>query len=83
MLALPVTKPNVTATISPAAERMRRYRQRRRDGVRVLSVELVETEIDELVAHNLLKEEERDDHCAIMLAVYAALYAFFGETLDV
>jgi hypothetical protein len=71
------------AKTSPSAERMRRYRQRRRDGVRLLTVELVEAEIDELVTRNLLKEEERDDHCAILLAVYAALYAFFGELLDV
>jgi hypothetical protein len=34
---------------TPAAERMRRHRQRRRDGLRCLVVELRETEIDVLV----------------------------------
>jgi hypothetical protein len=79
MLALPVTKPKATTTTSPAAERMRRYRQRRREGVRVLSVELVEADIDQLVARNLLKEEERDDHFAILMALYMAVYNFFDE----
>jgi hypothetical protein len=65
------------AKISPAAERMRRCRRRRRDGVRLLTVELVEAEINALVAHNLLKEEERDDHFAILVALYTLL----GETL--
>ena len=35
---------------NPAAERMRRHRQRRRDGLRCLMIELRETEIDVLVA---------------------------------
>ena len=33
-------------SISPAASRMRRHRQRRRDGLRCLVIELRETEID-------------------------------------
>ena len=41
-------------SISPAAERMRRHRQRRRDGLRCLNVELRETEIDTLIGRRLL-----------------------------
>jgi hypothetical protein len=34
---------------SPAAERMRRHRDRRRDGLRCLTIELRETERDALI----------------------------------
>ena len=44
-----------------AAERMRRHRQRRRDGLRCLIVELRETEIDVLIQKGLLKAEMRND----------------------
>jgi hypothetical protein len=64
-------------SISPAAERMRRYRQRRRDGVRLVSLELVQDEIDALVARGLLKEEDIDDRFAIL----EALYNLFAQTL--
>ena len=36
------------APCSAAAERMRRYRERRRDGLRCLTIELRETEINAL-----------------------------------
>ena len=42
------------ATRSPAVERMRLHRQRRRLGLRCLVVELRETEIDELIRRRLL-----------------------------
>ena len=42
----PTTEP---ATPSAAAERMRRHRQRRRDGLRCFMIELRETEIDALI----------------------------------
>jgi hypothetical protein len=47
----PTTEP---ATRSAAAERTRRYRQRRRSGLRCLTIQLRETEIDVLVCkvHN-------------------------------
>ena len=49
------------AVLSPAAKRMRRHRQRRRDGLRCLLVELHETEIDALIRRELLKYESRSD----------------------
>jgi len=40
---------------SAAAERMRRHRERRRDGLRCLMIELRETEIDALARNGFLK----------------------------
>ena len=47
--------------LSLAAERMRRYRERRREGLRCLMIELRETEIDALIRDGLLKPETRND----------------------
>jgi hypothetical protein len=66
------------ATRTAAAERMRRHRQRRRDGLRCLIIELRETEIDALIRKGSLKPEMRNDTIAIIEAVYAHL----ENTLD-
>jgi hypothetical protein len=58
---------------SRAAERMRRHRERRRDGLRCMIVELRETEIDELIRMGLLKSEMRNDANAILQALYVHL----------
>jgi hypothetical protein len=58
---------------SPAAERMRRHRQRRRDGMRCLIVELRETEIEVLVRRGYLNKETRNNERAIIEALYAHL----------
>jgi hypothetical protein len=65
-------------TKSPAAERMRRHRERRRDGLRCLTIELRETEIDALIRKQLLNPETRNNPSAII----DALYAFLDRTLD-
>ena len=62
---------------SPAAERMRRHRLKRRDGLRTFRVDLRETEIDELVWKGLLKPERRHIHNAVA----AALYRFLDQAL--
>jgi hypothetical protein len=62
---------------SPAAERMRIYRERRRNGMRSLWVELRVTEIDALVTIGLLKAETRNDPNAIR----EALYEYLDQTL--
>jgi hypothetical protein len=56
---------------------MRRHRQRRRSGLRCLSIELRETEIDTLIRKGLLRKETRNDPKAIR----KALYDHFGRTL--
>jgi hypothetical protein len=63
---------------SPAAERMRRHRQRRRNRLRCFTVELRETEIDTLIRKGLLRWETRNDRSAII----KALYDFFDHTLN-
>jgi len=70
--------PTLPATRSAAAERMRRHRERRRDGLRCMTIELRETEIDALIRKELLKPETRNDPSTVI----DALYAFLDRTLD-
>lgn len=63
--------------LSPAAERMRRYREQRRIGLHCLTVELRATELDALVRRKLLKSGMRNDQRAIL----GALYEFLDSTL--
>jgi hypothetical protein len=65
---------------SLAAERMRRHRKRRRNGLRCLMVELRETEIDALVRKGLLNEESRRDPGEIVAALYTFLEDTLGQT---
>jgi hypothetical protein len=64
--------------ISGAALRMRRHRERRRDGLRCMTIELRETEITALIRKGLLKEDVRSD----VRAVKTAFYGFLDRTLD-
>jgi hypothetical protein len=66
------------ATRSAAAERMLAHRQRRRDGLRCLTIELRETEIDALIGKGMLKADARNDPYAIR----DALYVHLDRTLD-
>jgi hypothetical protein len=70
----------VTPARSAAAERMRRHRERRRDGLRCLTIELRETEIDALIRKGLLKSETRNDPSAVSDALYAFLDGTIGVT---
>jgi hypothetical protein len=63
---------------SPAAARMRRHRERRRDGMRCLRIELRATEIDALIDRGLLKAETRNDLNAVRDAFYAHLDRTLG-----
>jgi hypothetical protein len=78
LMTLPPLSCADTATRTAAAERMRRHRQRRRDGLRCLIIELRETEIDDLIRKGLLKSETRND----LNAIIDALYAHLDNTLD-
>ena len=59
------------------AERMRRCRQRRRDGLRCYRLELRDSEIKDLVRRGLLLASEQ----ANPNAVTKAMYPFFDRTL--
>jgi hypothetical protein len=70
----PTTKPVLR---SPVAERMHRYRERRRNQLRCLTIELREREIDALIGRGLLKPETGN----VAYDVQMALYAFLDATL--
>jgi hypothetical protein len=70
------------ATRTAAAERMRRHRQRRRDGLRCFIIELRETEIDALISNGLLAAEKRQDYDSVQSAFYAFIDDAFEELRD-
>jgi hypothetical protein len=63
---------------SAAAERMRACRERRRLGLRCLTVQLRETEVDVLIQKGLLEAVARNDP----YAVRNALHAYLDRTLS-
>jgi hypothetical protein len=72
----PTGKP---AARSAAAERMHLHRERRRKGLRCLTIEFREREIDALIRQGFLRAETRNDPNAVS----EALYAYFDRTLGV
>ena len=73
-----ISPSNESAAHTAAAERMRRHRQRRRDGLRCFMIELRETEIDALIRNGLLPPENRHDYDSVQ----SALYAFLDRALE-
>jgi hypothetical protein len=72
--------PTATPTTrSAAAERMHLHRERKRQGLRCLTVELRETEIDTLIRRGMLKADARNDPGAICKALYAHLESTLDE----
>jgi hypothetical protein len=69
---------NPEPSISLAAARMRRHRKRRGAGLRCLTIEIHQREIDMLVCRALLNPEMRNNEYAII----NALYAHFDLTLN-
>jgi hypothetical protein len=65
---------------SRPAERMRLHRQRRRRGLRCLTIELHEKEIDGLIRRGLLQQETRNNANAILEALYAHFERTLGQT---
>jgi hypothetical protein len=70
----------VRPILSAAAERMRLHRERRRRGLRSVTIELRETEIDALVHRGLLNPETRNDKNAVTMALYEHLDRSLGAT---
>jgi hypothetical protein len=81
-MTLPPPLTTEPAARPAAAERMRRHRQRRRDGLRCLMIELRETEIDALIRNGLLPPENRHDYDSVQSALYAFLDDALGELRD-
>ena len=65
--------------ISPAAERMRRSRQRQRQGLACLIVEVKTDEVDEMVRRKLIREEDRHDRNSVLLGLYRHLDQTLGR----
>jgi hypothetical protein len=63
---------------SAAAEWMRRHRERRRNKLRCLTIELREREIDALIKKGLLKPETRNSTYDLQMALYAFLEGTLG-----
>jgi hypothetical protein len=58
---------------TPAAERMRLHRERRRRGLRCVMIELCETDVDALIRGGLLEHGTRNDRIAVLKAPYGHL----------
>jgi hypothetical protein len=65
---------NVTETrpVRPSTPRVRRRRERRRGHLRLLTVEIPESVIEDAIARGLLKPEESAQAWAVIESVYAA-----------
>jgi hypothetical protein len=61
--------------LSSGAQRMRRYRERRRRGLSCVKVQLRRTEVDALIARGLLEPAERKDRSALAAALHRYLDA--------
>ena len=72
-----IPRPGKASTHSPAAERMRRHRERRKNKLRCLTIQIRESEIDVLVRKGFLQVDAGNDTNAIV----AALYEFLERTL--
>ena len=59
---------------SPAAQRMRLYRERRRQRLRYISIPLHVTDIDGLIRIGRLKADQREDVDALRAAVLTLVY---------
>jgi hypothetical protein len=73
-------KPSMTAKPSPAAERMRTHRSRRRNGFRWASVLIHETEIKLLVQKGFLDPECVHDQDCLDNAIQAFVSNALGTT---
>jgi hypothetical protein len=62
-----------------AAERMRAYRERRRNGLRCMRILLHETEIDSLISKGFLKKERRHDLNAVEEAIGTFICYALGD----
>jgi hypothetical protein len=63
-----------TRSSSPAAQRMRRYRKHRRQGLRSVRILLDQPDIDALIRLKLLKKDQRHDAEALQTAVTGLVY---------
>ena len=63
-----VTEPRLTR---PSTQRVRRHRDRRRERLRLLTLEMPETAIDAAIARGFLKPEDSTQAWSVIQSVYA------------
>jgi hypothetical protein len=69
-----VTSPPAEPVVrSPAAQRMRNHRKRRRSGLRCFTVQVFEKEIDTLIRKGLLEPDARHNRYAVREALHKLL----------
>jgi hypothetical protein len=61
------------ASPGPSAERVRQYRERRRNGLRLMSVAMPEANVEQAISRGLLKPEDRTKPWPAIQACYASL----------
>jgi hypothetical protein len=71
-----------TPTYSSAAERMRLYRKRRRDGIQYVRMPLHAKEVQDLIWMGHLGEGQRHDAEAIQAAVLGVFHSAMDEMRD-
>jgi hypothetical protein len=67
-------KKMLTLSCAPVAERMRRYRKRRRGGRRCVRVEVNLAEVEALIRKGYLNDETPNDQDALAFAVGCFIY---------
>jgi hypothetical protein len=65
---------------SPAAQRMRDHRERRRLGLRSVTIQVFEKEVDTLVRKGLLEADARNDRHAVREALHKHIARTLGPT---
>jgi hypothetical protein len=70
---IPPSRPFPERASSAAAVRMARHRERRRNGLRCLTIELSEAEIDQFIRRKRLAPEDRANPAALRRTLYEFL----------
>jgi hypothetical protein len=65
---------------SASAERMRRYRHRRRHGQRIVQVQIGPTEIEALISKGFIGPGDREDPIAIEFGMSALIDQALGDS---
>jgi hypothetical protein len=65
--------------LSSAAKRMRRYRERRQRGLRCVTIQIRQSEVDALIHRRLLAPDQRSDQNAMVQALHRFLDMTLGR----
>ena len=75
-----VIHPTVERSATTASQRMRHHRERRRLGLRCITVQVFDKEVDTLVRRGLLEADARNDPYAVRDALHTHLARTLGPT---